>query len=792
MIITDFKIAVRNILRNKVQSSISILGLGIGLGSIILLQALIVHETTFDKFIPDYRKVNKILFGQESSTQYPLGEAMKKDFPEVLDFFRYYMKNDVLVRTAKNESVEDHNFGFADPSIFKILGVRLIEGVPANSPAEIVLSEKTAKKYFGNNTALGAILKVKINNESLDFLVSGVYEDFPANSTIFPDFIGDLKLIDKIFNAEADRIGEYAETMKKPTFLDWDNFPVYTYVVLDQNSDKKALVSKLQKYREHIKDEKTRVKEYSLQPVSEIYLNSGSIWRGYSYFRIGNITELKYYWSISFLILLISVVNYIFITRAGISDRLREMGTRKVLGASHQNLRRQIILESNLVTLLSLIPAAFVLDPGMTFINNTLHRNVTNEVFTNPIMWLYLISVVLFTGTLSGLLIGYKISKVIPLLLLSGKTSAHSRSKRSNHSFLVLHFSLYIILVAGVLTVSKQIRYSQTSFKGINPRGIILSGLNSKESQAGFMTIKNELEKTPGVEKVAGSSFIPFLTYMFPLNLGNGKDDPIRFDGLIMGEGMTEMLGIEVIEGSSFGTFNPSTYEVLFNESSAKKYDLKAGDKFLGIFHVRGILKDFYSHSTHSSIQPMAILQDNPLKMGLVAIKTNGRNDDAVIKKMHELYAQIAPEEIFEAKYLTDYINDMYSAERDQAKLIGAFSILATVLAIMGLFGIALIRITGKTKEIGLRKVNGASVFEVIILLNKDIVRWVLISMIIGIPVSFYLMSNWQSRFAYKTDLSWWIFADAAISAILIAVLTVSWQSWRAATRNPVDALRYE
>jgi putative ABC transport system permease protein len=279
---------------------------------------------------------------------------------------------------------------------------------------------------------------------------------------------------------------------------------------------------------------------------------------------------------------------------------------------------------------------------------------------------------------------------------------------------------------------------------------------------------------------------------MFPLNLGNGKDEPVRFDGLIMGEGMTEMLGIEVIEGSSFGTFNPSTYEVLFNESSAKKYKLKAGDNFLGTFHVRGILKDFYSHSTHSSIQPMAILQDNPSKMGLVAIKTDSRNDNAIIKKMHELYAQIAPEEIFEAKYLTDYINDMYSAERDQAKLIGAFSILATVLAIMGLFGIALIRIARKTKEIGIRKVNGATVFEVIFLLNKGFVRWVLISLIIGIPVSFYLLSNWQSRFAYKTELSWWIFAAAAISAILIAVLTVSWQSWKAATRNPIEALRYE
>jgi putative ABC transport system permease protein len=231
---------------------------------------------------------------------------------------------------------------------------------------------------------------------------------------------------------------------------------------------------------------------------------------------------------------------------------------------------------------------------------------------------------------------------------------------------------------------------------------------------------------------------------------------------------------------------------VLFNESSAKKYNLKAGDLYLNVFQVRGILKDFHSHSFHSLIQPMAIIQQNPEKMRLVAIKTDGINDKAIIDRFRQVISQIDPDEIFEANYLTDTIERFYSTERNHAKITGAFSILATVLAIMGLFGIALISIARKTKEIGLRKVNGASVWEVIYLLNKDFVIWILFSMVISIPASYYLMSNWQNRFAYKTELSWWIFAAAVISAILIAVLTVSWQSWRAATRNPVEALRYE
>jgi putative ABC transport system permease protein len=259
-----------------------------------------------------------------------------------------------------------------------------------------------------------------------------------------------------------------------------------------------------------------------------------------------------------------------------------------------------------------------------------------------------------------------------------------------------------------------------------------------------------------------------------------------------MGEGMTDMLDIDVIEGSSFTAYQTARMEVLFNESSAKKYNIKVDDNYLGVFHVKGIVKDFHAHSLHRLIEPMAIIQQSPANMGLVAIKTDGTNDKAVISRLRELFNQIDPDEIFEVTYLTDQMKGFYLNEKNQAKIMGAFSLLAAVLAIMGLFGIALISIARKTKEIGLRKVNGASVFEVIYLLNKDFVRWVIFSLFLGIPFSFYIVSKWQDRFAYKTDLSWWIFGLAGLSAVLIALLTVSWQSLRAATRNPVEALRYE
>ena len=788
MKVPNLKIALRSLTRNKVQSSISILGLGIGLGCIILLLALILHETSFDRFIPGHRNLYRIVFGQSPLTQYPLAEKMKEEFPEVKDFFRFNQTNNIELRNPENELVRGRNFAFSDPSVFKILDIRLIAGTPANSVSDVAISETIARKYFGDLSPLGSILPVKLNDSILGMTVSGVYRDFPANSTLNPLFIADIKLAEKLFMQFQKSLGAYGNESRSS--LNWNNREFLSYVVVDKNADKKLLAAKIGKYRELMNDEDLKDLEYFLQPVRDIYLKSENLGSG-RFWRVGNADELKYYEAISMLILLISAINYVLLTRAGISDRLHELGTRKVFGASESTLRKQIILEANFVAILSLIPAAFVIDSGISFIDNTLNKTLSSDIFYNPVMWLLLISVVIFTGTLSGFLIGYNYSRIPVVRLLSGKASGYSKSNRWNYSFLVLHFTIFIILVSGVIAVSKQIKYSMTGYTGINPENVLVTRLNTDELRKNFTAICDELEKIPGVESTAGGSFIPPFGNYLPVNLATPDGKKERFDGLIMGEGMIELLGIEVIEGSSFGPYKPGIPEILFNESSAKMHNVKAGDNFLA-FRVRGIVRDFHAHSLHTLIQPMVILQQNPDRMGLIAIKTSGNNDEAIIKKLRELYSQISPDEIFEIGYLTDDIENFYGQESNQARIIGAFSALAAILAVMGLFGISLISISKRRKEIGIRKVNGASIAEVLLMLNADFVKWVLVSMVISAPASIFLLSEWLRRFAYRTELSWWIFALAGLSAVLVALLTVSWQSLRAATRNPVEALRYE
>jgi putative ABC transport system permease protein len=758
------------------------------MGCIILLLALILHETSFNRFIPDNRNVYRIVFGQTGFTQYPLAEKMKEEFPEVKDFFRFYQTNEIKLRNRNNELVKDKYFGFADPSLFKIMDIRFISGNAASSISEIAISEKTALKYFGNLSPLGAVLVIELPDGFTNLSVSGVFKNIPATSTLYPEFIADIKLSDKMFRQFQKQLGDYGN--ENNTSLTWSNSEFLSYVVLDKNTDIEKLTDKMEKYKEIIKNEKFKDLKYSMQPVSDIYLKSQGL-DGARFWRQGNANELKYYEAISLLILLISVINYILLNRASTAERLRELGTRKVFGASVFSIRKQIILESNLVAVLSLIPAYIVIDYGMTFINETLDKTLSIEIFSNPLMWLILVSVVFFTGTLSGVLIGYNFSRIPAIRMLSGKASDSGKPSRWNYSFLIFHFSIFVLLMVSVITLTKQIKYSMTNFIGINPDDILICELNSPELKASFTTLCDEMGKIPGVKKTAGSSFIPPLGAYLPINLANPEGEKVRFDGLIMGEGMTELLGIEINEGTSFGPYQSSSHGVLLNESGAQKYNLKAGDNYLG-FNIRGIVKDFHAHSLHTLIQPMVILQQNPAKMGLLAVKTDGTNDKAIIIRLREMYAQIAPNEIFEVRYLTDQISDFYENEKNQSKIIGAFSLLATVLSIMGLFGIALISISKKTKEIGIRKVNGSSISEILLLLNIDFIKWVLGAIVISIPVSVYIMSVWLKRFAYKTELSWWIFAAAGSLAIMIALLTVSWQSWKAATKNPVEALRYE
>jgi putative ABC transport system permease protein len=788
MLSSDFKAALRSILRNRIPSAISVLGLGIGLGCIIILIALISHEKSFDNYIPDYKNVYRITLGNVGQAPYPLPEVMAGEFPEVKDYFRYYKAISLPVRTSRNEIIRENGFGFADSTVFRILGLKFLSGTWASSRSEVAISESAAMKYFGNLSPVGAALPVKFSDGFTPLTVTGVFEDLPSNSTLYPSLIADIRLSERMFSHFQKTLGEYGSTISIAP--DWTRNDFLVYIVLAANADPSAVSEKMEKFKEFITLEQKKENKFKLQPVRDIYLDSEGL-SGNQFLRQGNPGELVYFEIIAVLILTISLANYILLTRAGVAEKVMNLGTRKAFGASRGKIRRLILLESNLVVFISLVPAVFIIDYGIKFVNTTLNKTLSPDVFLNPFLLITLVVVVIFTGTVSGWLLGLYYSKIPALNLISGNTRTKGRNGKWNYSFLVLHFTIYMVFAAGLMAVSKQIEFSKSGFTGINPENVLVAELTSESLMKSFSTIKNEMDRVPGVVATAGGSFIPPFGNFLPINLAVQGGDRIRFDGLIMGEGMAELLGMEVIDGTSFGAYKEGVPEVLINESAAKEQVVRAGEKLL-VFNVKGIVKDFHAHSMHTAIQPLVILQQNPAMMRLIAIKTDGSNDAVIRERLRMLFNQIAPDEIFEAEFLTGRIEDFYVRERNQARLIGAFAVLAAILSIMGLFGISMMSITKRRKEIGLRKVNGAATREVLLMVNADFLKWVFISMIIAVPAAIWLLNKWLERFAYKTELDWWIFALAGLSAIVIAVLTVSWQSIKASTSNPVEAIRYE
>ena len=784
----NLKIAIRNILKNKVHSVISIVGLGIGLGCIFLLSLLVMHERSFDRFIPDHQHLYRVLLGNDCRTSYPLGEAVQSEVPGVAGHFRYYQAADVDLKTGDNDVVQEHLFGFSDTSLFSCLGIHLKSGNPAASRTEVAVSAAIARKYFPGSNAVGKIIRIRFNDQFRDLMISGVYPDFPSNSTLAPNFIADIELTAEALDAESRMLGYYGKD--KDNYQSWDRFSFYTYLRLAPGANPEKVTSAMQKYKSQIKDEKRKQLDYRLQPVENVYLESNSLIRN-SFVRQGNAAELKYYLIIGLFILIVAVVNYAFLTRAKMVGRLRELGAKRALGASQSMIRNQILVESVLVSLFSFVPALAILAAGIPFLNEVIGLTLNLALLANWQSWVLILIITLSVALFSGLLIGLPVSGLATVQLLEGKMSGKPRRALVwQNSFLCIHFILFIFLVIGTIILKKQINYALTNFTAIDPQNIIVCELNSEALSSHFNVIKNEVDQLSGVKYVAGSSFIPPFNNFLPVKL-KYQEESVRFDGLIMGKGMIRLLGLDLIDGEPFGDFQTEQPNLIVNESAARKYHLKAGDFFNGLY-IRGIVRDFTAHSMRSLIQPMVIIQQDPQSMNLLAIKTDGKNDPQIMSSVNRLLKQMAPDRVVNSYHLSDQINQFYQHEQDQARLISAFSFLSIILSVMGLFGMTLNTITKKTKEIGIRKVNGATITDVLFLLNRNYLKWIAIAFVIATPLAYYAMIKWLENFAYKTELSWWIFALSGLLALGIALLTVSFQSWKAATKNPVESLRYE
>jgi putative ABC transport system permease protein len=778
----------RNIRKNGIYSLINIAGLSLGMAVVVLILFWVVDELSFDKFHQNLDRIYTVYEHQEYSegqelytncTPFPLNQELIKNYPEVENATTYTIIWNQLIKYGNKEYKEGPVL-CTDNNFLKIFSYKVIEGDPnaLSSTDKMIITEELARLCFGNEPAIGKILKI---NNQVSYTVGAVIASQKANSTL------NFKALIPV------------EFMKSwgADLTQWGNNWPSTNILLAKGTDHKILNSKI-----------TNICKDKGQSNTTLHLFPYKNERLYSYSGKNNRIQYIYqFLGIALIIILIASINFINLSVSKAEQRRPEVGLRKALGANRTNIIRQFLTEKGIMIILSILSSIVLILAFLPLFRTLSDKKILIDQLLNKNLILMVLAVLLIVLGLSVVYPSMYLSSINPVLALRKSIN----TKRTNISLkgllVMVQFALAIILISGSIFIAKQISYVNNYDLGYNQANLIYLELNG-EARNKFEAIKQELTGITGVESFTGSDKLPFWG-------GNnswghdweGKDPENRvlICKMNVDNNYFKTLGIKFSEGTNF----PETYnkvlkveevtspQIILNQEAIKRMGMKNPvGKYFNLWGsqkatIVGVTTDFHFESLHNGIEPMLMLPliENP---GFIIIKVNPANFSQTIGKIKNSWSKVLPQSACDLGFFDDKLAQMYNSEVKFSGLFNYFSFVAIFISCIGLFGLSLFIIERRNKEIGVRKVNGARTSEVMILLNKDFVKWVAIAFVIATPIAWYTMHKWLENFAYKTELSWWVFALAGMLALGIALLTVSWQSWRAATRNPVEALRYE
>lgn len=794
MIRNYFKTAFRHLQKNKLYAIVNVLGLAFGVTSCILIGIYIWHELSYDRFHKNKDRIVRVTweynFGdaetKTATTGTKVGPQFQRSFPEVESFVRL-MKYPRVIAYGEN-LFEEKNFCYADSSFFSIFTFPLLKGNAAtalNEPNKLVITESMAKKYFGMEDPMGKIVKV---GNAKDFIISGVAADAPDNSQIRFDFIASFSTL----NA--------AKTEK------WNEANYITYLLLQPGAAISMLQEKVTSYSAKVIKEEMQVQgnnymTYHLEPVKKVHLYSSLDGLEPN----SNILYIYILGAVALLILLIACVNYTNLSTAQLAGRSTEIAMRKVMGAQRSHVFNQFIIESFLVTLLAVLLSIGLTAVLLPFFNQLTGKQLRLEFLLNPvfIFSLVILSVVVaFTA-------GY-----YPAFILSG--SRLIRILKSNFQFtgsgtlrkslIVFQFIVSIFLIISTIVILQQLSYISNKEVGYNKESVLVLPADAK-ALAQYDDFKAALMNVPGVQTIAGAYESPIhIGWGDGLTGGNDKRN-ITINALPVDESFISTMGLEIIAGTDytyadvqqFDTTNNGNnlrYTFMLNESAVQALGWTPEEAIgktvekgrEGI--VRAVVKDFHFRSFHEPISPLAIFLDRRL-LGSLFIRISG-NTPGVLSALEKTWKTRLPHRPFEYSFLDESYNAMYKSERQTAEVFTTFSTLAVLLACLGLFALTAYTMAQRRKEIGIRKILGANIPDILGLVSKDFLKLVMIAFFIAIPFSWYAAHSWLNNFVYKTEINWWIFIFAGAITIFIAFITISLQAIKTATQNPVKNLRNE
>ncbi|WP_420148170.1 ABC transporter permease [Spirosoma sp.] len=796
MLTNYLKIAWRNLVRNKVYSALTLLGLISGMVGAILLGLYVYDELTFDRYhvrAADIHRLNlHIKWGDNELNMAvgsaPMGPALQHEYSEINNVLRVKPGHEVLFRIGEKEYyVKD--VIYADSTLFSFFDYSFIDGRPHPSllkPNSVVLTQKLALSLFGRTDGLvGKIINVK---DKQPITVAGVIRDAPANHHL-----------------RFDAILPYSNTQLNGIHLDkWDNFGSTVYLMLHPASDSQKLARKMPHfYRKYIAraigDDtgKGVTFDIALQPLTAMHLFSNHLMGEENG---GNMTYVYTFSAIGLFILLIAIVNYINLATARSAGRAREIGVRKAVGSLRIQLVGQFLSESILLSLLALIVSLILLPTLLPLFNYVAAKTLTIDVWKPQTLGL-LTAFSLLVGLTGGLYPAFVLSGFRPVAVLKGKFSTSHKGTLLRQSLVVLQFTISIVMIVGTVVVYRQLQFMRHTQLGFNQEQVLVLSLKAPAAQQSVKLLKDKLIQSPIIKGASltngsiGGEMNDKTTFDF---YAGGKEQPVSTEYFSVDHDFLNVLQIDLKEGRNFSAdfASDSTGAVLINEAMLKRLGWKNAKEGLVELDAKripitGVIRDFHLRSLRNKIEPLILVTHEDRGDKLFVRVAANRVPDA-LAYVGKVYKQVNPNQPFEYTFLDQTFAEQYRSDERKGDLFLAFSGLAIFIACLGLFGLATFTAEQRTKEIGVRKVLGASVASIVTLLSKDFLKLVLIAIVMATPIAWYAMNQWLQSFAYKIDVSWWVFALAGLLAVVIALLTVSFQSVKAAFMNPVTSLRSE
>jgi putative ABC transport system permease protein len=796
-----FKIALRQLSRNTGYSFINIVGLSVGLACFILIATYVIFELSYDNFHEKgariFRLTSKGSFGGEAAefdmtptAAYP---TFTREFPEVETGVRIYDVSGFSPRVVeyKDKLFEEKGFLYVDSTFFDIFSFEIVRGNPEtvlDDLNSVVITESMAEKYFGNEDPLD---KTITTNGTTEYKVTGVVEDPPANSQIKFSFL-----------ASFHSLSSWRREI-------WGSANFITYLQLNDPAAAPQLEKKIRSYMDQAFGEDMPANSfltYVLQPIRDVHLRA----RVESSLQPNSDIRYVYIFAaIALLILAIACINYMNLATARAAERAREVGIRKVVGAEQRQLFQQFLGESTIVTFIALLLGlfgAYFLLPGF---NQLTDRNMSFIFFENPTALMALVGIGVLVSLIAGSYPAIMISGFQPIRVLKGdfKTSGSGIALRKG--LVIFQFAVSTFLIVSTIVVQNQLSFIQNKKLGYSNDQVVVLGTDSRIRE-NIIRFRDEFSNIPNVKSVAlGTETPTFIQGGYSL-WAEGKPQDFRMGtrAMAVDNNYIPTLDMSVVAGSNFTAADfadvnteegeEKYYHFILNESAARELGW-APEEALGKRanlngregEIKGVVEDFHFASLHEAIGPLVMFIDNQ-QLNKILLKLDGSNISSTLAAMEDKWKQMAPHRPFDYQFLDQEFDALYSAEERTGSLAATFAILAILIACLGLLGLTAFAAQQRTKEIGIRKVLGASVANIVGLLSKDFLVLVLISMLIAFPVAWWAMSSWLEDFVYRINISWWIFALAGIAALAIALVTVASQAIRAANSDPVNSLRSE